>query len=101
MALIPLKIPKCMPKKYWENIMEDIDPVKYGAMYQKVQDLDRKIDKMERQVEELLAMANKSKGGMFFGMAVVSFIGGIAGFIMHWMTVKWHGELEYSYSSPL
>jgi len=68
--------------------MEDIDPVKYGAMYQKVQDLDRKIDKMERQVEELLAMANKSKGGMFFGMAVVSFIGGIAGFIMHWMTVK-------------
>jgi len=68
--------------------MEDIDPVKYGAMYQKVQDLDRKMDKMEHQIEELLAMANKSKGGMFFGMAVVSFIGGIAGFIMHWMTVK-------------
>lgn len=68
--------------------MEEIDPVRYGAMYQKVQDLDRKIDKMERQVEELLAMANKSKGGMFFGMAVVSFIGGVAGFIMHWMTVK-------------
>lgn len=68
--------------------MEDIDPVKYGAMYQKVQDLDRKMDKMERQVEELLAMANKSKGGMFFGMAVVSFIGGIAGFLTHWMTMK-------------
>ena len=62
--------------------------VKYGAMYQKVQDLDRKMDKMERQIEELLEMANKSKGGMFFGMAVVSFIGGIAGFVMHMMTMK-------------
>ena len=68
--------------------MEDIDPVKYGAMYQKVQDLDRKMDKMERQIEELLAMANKSKGGMFFGMAVVSFLGGVAGFVMHMMTGK-------------
>ena len=68
--------------------MEDIDPVKYGAMYQKVQDLDRKMDKMERQIEELLEMANKSKGGMFFGMAVVTFIGGIAGFIAHMMTMK-------------
>ena len=68
--------------------MEDFDPVKYGAMWQKVQDLDRKMDKMEYQVEQLLEIANKSKGGMFFGMAVVSFIGGIAGFIMHWMTMK-------------
>ena len=69
-------------------MLEDIDPVKYGAMYQKVQDLDRKMDKMERQIEELLEMANKSKGGMFFGMAVVSFLGGIAGFVMHMMTGK-------------
>lgn len=68
--------------------MEEFDPVKYGAMWQKVQDLDRKIDKMEDQIDQLLAMANKSKGGMFFGMAVVSFIGGVAGFIMHWMTMK-------------
>ena len=67
--------------------MEDFDPVKYGAMWQKVQDLDRKIDKMESQIDQLLEMANKSKGGMFFGMAVVSFIGGLAGFIMHWMTM--------------
>ena len=68
--------------------MEDIDPVKYGAMYQKVQDLDRKMDKMERQIELLLEMANKSRGGMWMGMAVISFIGGIAGFLTHWMTMK-------------
>ena len=68
--------------------MSDFDPVKYGQLWQKVEDLDRKMDKMERQIELLLEMANKSKGGMFFGMAVVSFVGGIAGFIMHWMTMK-------------
>ena len=67
--------------------MEEFDPVKYGAMWQKVQDLDRKIDKMEAQIDQLLEMANKSKGGMFFGMAVVSFIGGLAGFIVHMMTM--------------
>jgi hypothetical protein len=68
--------------------VEEIDPVKYGAMYQKVQDLDRKMDKMERQIELLLEMANKSRGGMWMGMAVISFIGGIAGFLTHWMTMK-------------
>jgi hypothetical protein len=67
--------------------MEEFDPVRYGAMWQKVQDLDRKMDKMERQIEQLLEMANKSKGGMWMGMAVVSFIGGVAGFIMHYFTM--------------
>lgn len=65
-----------------------IDPVKYGAMYQKVEELDRKIDKMEGQVEQLLALANKSKGGLWAGMAIVSFIGGVAGFLSHWLVSK-------------
>jgi hypothetical protein len=32
-------------------------------------------------------MANKSKGGMWMGMAVVSFIGGIAGFLTHYLSM--------------
>ena len=63
---------------------EEFDPVRYGAMWQKVQDLDRKMDKMEQQIEKLLEMANKSKGGIWAGMAIVSFIGGLAGFITHY-----------------
>ena len=35
----------------------EIDLVKYGVLWQKVQDMDRKVDKMERQLEELLALA--------------------------------------------
>lgn len=61
----------------------EIDPVKYGAMWQRVQDyerrfevVDKKLDKMEGQLEELLALANKSKGGFWMGMTIASMAGG-------------------------
>jgi hypothetical protein len=63
----------------------NIDPVKYGVLWQKVQDMDKKVDKMERQLEQLLELANKGKGGLWFGMSVVSFISAIIGFVVsHW-----------------
>lgn len=63
----------------------EIDPVKYGVLWQKVQDMDKKMGKVERQLEELVALANKSKGGLWFGMSVVSGVSAIAGFILsHW-----------------
>ena len=63
----------------------EIDPVKYGALWQRVQDMDKKMDKVERQLEELVALANKSKGGLWFGMSIVSGISAIVGFILsHW-----------------
>jgi hypothetical protein len=61
----------------------EIDPIKYGAMWQRVQDyerrfevIDKKLDKMERQIEELLALANKGKGGFWMGMTIASMVGG-------------------------
>ena len=64
--------------------MEEIDLVKYGALWQKVQDLDRKLDKLETQVERLLELANKGKGGLWFGMTVVSAISVIIGYLISW-----------------
>ena len=55
----------------------EIDPVKYGVLWQKVQEMDKKVDKMERQLEELLALANKSKGGFWMGMTLASMAGGV------------------------
>jgi hypothetical protein len=62
----------------------EIDPIKYGAMWQRVQDyerrfevIDKKLDKMERQIEELLALANKGKGGFWMGMTIASMAGGV------------------------
>lgn len=55
----------------------EIDLVKYGVLWQKVQEMDKKVDKMERQLEELLALANKGKGGFWMGMTIASAVGGV------------------------
>lgn len=62
----------------------EIDPVRYGAMWQRVNDyerrfevIDKKLDKMERQMDELVALANKGKGGFWMGMTIASMVGGV------------------------
>lgn len=54
----------------------EIDPVKYGVLWERVQNMDKKIDKMEAQIAELLELANKSKGGFWMGMTIASMAGG-------------------------
>ena len=62
-----------------------IDLVKYGVLWQRVQDMDKKMDKMERQLEELVALANKSKGGLWLGMSIASGLSALVGFLAsHW-----------------
>lgn len=55
----------------------DIDPVKYGVLWERVQNMDKKIDRMENQIEQLLELANKSKGGFWMGMTIASMVGGL------------------------
>jgi hypothetical protein len=63
----------------------EIDPVKYGVLWERVQHMDRKITKMEGQLDELIALANKGRGGLWFGMTVASAVSGIIGFLFsHW-----------------
>jgi len=60
----------------------EIDPVKYGVLWQRVQEMDKKMDKMENQIDQLLALANKSKGGLWIGMSIVSALSAFVGFIV-------------------
>lgn len=60
----------------------EIDPVKYGVLWERVQHMDKKISKMESQLDELIALANKGKGGLWFGMSVVSGISVLVGYIV-------------------
>jgi hypothetical protein len=66
----------------------EIDPVKYGVLWEKVDQLTQKVDKLEEGMEELLALANKGRGGFWVGMMVVSGISSIVGFIAHYFTSK-------------
>jgi hypothetical protein len=43
--------------------------------------MDKKIDKMEGQIEELLALANKGKGGFWMGMTIASSFGAAVAWI--------------------
>lgn len=65
----------------------NFDPVKYGVLWERVQVMDKKMDKMERQLEELVALANKGKGGLWFGMTVASAVSGLIG----WLASHWKG----------
>lgn len=71
----------------------EIDPVKYGVLWQKVQDYERrfddmgrKMDRMEEQLEKLVALANQGRGGLWVGMSVVSAASAVAGYFMSWFT---------------
>lgn len=66
----------------------EIDPVKYGVLWQKVEDYEKKFDelskkqdKMEANIEKLLAMAERSKGSLWALMGVASVVGAIISFI--------------------
>ena len=65
-----------------------IDPVKYGQLWEKVDQLSVKVDKLEAGMEELLALANKGRGGFWVGMMVVSGISSLVGFLSHYFVVK-------------
>jgi len=66
----------------------EIDPVKYGQLWEKVDTLTAKVDKLEEGMEELLALANKGRGGFWAGMAIVSAFSTFIGFVSHYILGK-------------
>lgn len=67
------------------NENNQIDPYKYGKLVATVESLEKKVDKLEAGMEELLELANKSKGGFWMGMTIASIVGGVITFIgSHW-----------------
>jgi hypothetical protein len=70
----------------------EIDPVRYGVLWQKVQDYERrfdemsaKIDKLETNIERLVELANQGKGSFYAGMVMVSAVGSVIGYLSHWV----------------
>lgn len=67
---------------------ESFDMFKFGGLVKQVETLQAKVDLMDRDIKTLLAMANQSKGGMFAGMAIASFIGGLVTYLTSWFSHK-------------
>jgi hypothetical protein len=65
-----------------------IDMFKYGQLVATVETLEKKIDKLEASVCQLIELANRSKGGFWVGMMVVSGVSSLVGFLTHYLTVK-------------
>jgi hypothetical protein len=64
--------------------MSEIDPVRYGVLWHKVEKMEEEVTELRNDVKTLLAMAERSKGGMFMGMAVVSALSSVVGYVTHW-----------------
>jgi hypothetical protein len=61
--------------------MSEIDPREFGKLEAQVEALQIEVSAMREDIKALLEMANKSKGGMFVGMAIASVIGGLISFV--------------------
>jgi hypothetical protein len=65
--------------------MTDIDPITFGRMQAEVHLLRSEVATLQSDVKELLALANKGKGGFWMGMTIASMLGGLASWIVtHW-----------------
>ena len=56
--------------------MSDIDPLKIGVMWKKVETMEREMAEMRHDIKTLLAMAERSKGSLWALMGVASVVGG-------------------------
>jgi hypothetical protein len=61
--------------------MSEIDPREFGKLEAQVEALQSEVQAMRSDIKQLLEMANKSKGGLWVGMAVASAVGGVITFI--------------------
>ena len=73
----------------------DLDPVKYGVLWntvenneKKLEELNKKMDKMEAKLETLCYLAERGRGGFWMGMLVVSAISTVVGWFIHWSNGK-------------
>lgn len=70
--------------------MSDIDPIQFGALTAQVKTLETQVADLQKDMKTLLELANKSKGGLWAGMAIASAIGGVLG----WLATSFHVSIK-------
>ena len=69
----------------------DFDPIKYGVLWQKVEsyedkfnEMAKKMDKMESNIEKLLENQAHQKGASWLAIGMLSVLSTIGGWVLHW-----------------
>lgn len=68
--------------------LEKFDMFKFGGLVNQVEHLQTKVDSMDKDIKELLELANQSKGGFWMGMTMASIIGGFITYVSGWLFHK-------------
>lgn len=68
--------------------MAEFDMFKFGGLVQQVETLQAKVDGMDKDIKELLELANRGRGGFWMGMAIVSALSTFIGFVSHYISLK-------------
>lgn len=65
--------------------MTEIDPREFGRLEAEVHSLRNQVAALQQDVRKLLALADRSKGGLWAGMTIASMLGGLVSWIAnHW-----------------
>ena len=70
------------------SIVVDIDPIKFGVTWQKVEAMEFEVAELRKDVKQLLELANKGRGGFWAGMVIVSALSTFIGFVSHYISSK-------------
>jgi hypothetical protein len=73
-----------------DTIMADndnFDMFKFGGLVNQVENLQAKVDSMDKDIKTLLELANRSKGSLWALMGIASLVGG---FITYLTNVLFH-----------
>lgn len=65
-----------------------VNPVEYGKLLSKVESLEKKVNDLEADIKELLALAHQGKGGIWAGIYIASALSGFLSFITAWWLKK-------------
>jgi hypothetical protein len=62
-------------------MMAEFDARDFGKLEAQVESLQAQVSQLSADVKALLELANKGKGGIWIGMTIASFMGGVITFV--------------------
>ncbi len=68
--------------------MHDIDPREFGKLEAEVHSLRTQVADLQKDMRELLELANRSRGGLWVGMSIAAGLGGLFSWVVGHLFTK-------------